>query len=496
MVVGMVTGGRAGEALYTNVYVVPPTFLRESPEHRDDPVHCPTAKTVLESAGITFPEGASAIYNPATSQLIVRNTQDQMELVEAYIESIRDGVEKQIYVSVREARFRGELADLLKSANSESLPGGAGLAEDIGRFFDLSKAEEGPPSTFDSRESFRAELARPPKPIEELREEKRIRMTGVTTDPQFQVMVRLLAQVRGVDLESLPSVMVRSGQPGMTRKEGLRYGFVAVLGADGFTIDLELFLPEEGKAFYDPETTEFEPTASVTIWDGQTVVVAEKNPDGRNRLVFVTARLMDPAGIPIHRNEPAAKQEEAELPGGGEKESEEKRADEVRIHRVREGETLEVIAGRFGIAGDSLRAANGLLDDVVKPEQILLVPWVGGEARTKERLATLILPGVDLKEASLVEAIALLQEKIALRHDPGPSADVPPIVIAGASAETLSTKITLRLVDVPASEALRYVAALANCRCDVVGSEVRISPAVETKPVARGAAICPAKDGE
>ena len=40
-------------------------------------------------------------------------------------------------------------------------------------------------------------------------------------------------------------------------------------------------------------------TVSTSIKDGQIVVIAEKNPDGKNRLLFVQAQLMDPEGIPI-----------------------------------------------------------------------------------------------------------------------------------------------------------------------------------------------------
>ena len=90
--------------LYTNVYRVPPTFLSSGAgDHEGGPVDPfaspaggggtlemrPDARTILERAGVTFGEGATAIYDPATSRLIVRNTQDQMELVEAYQDSIK-----------------------------------------------------------------------------------------------------------------------------------------------------------------------------------------------------------------------------------------------------------------------------------------------------------------------------------------------------------------------------------------------------------------------
>lgn len=50
-----------------------------------------TAKEILEYAGVSFGNGRSAIYNPADSNLIVRNTADQIELVEAFLEAAEQG---------------------------------------------------------------------------------------------------------------------------------------------------------------------------------------------------------------------------------------------------------------------------------------------------------------------------------------------------------------------------------------------------------------------
>lgn len=68
--------------LFTNTYQVPPTFLKIGSSMAT------TAKEILEEAGILFPPGGSAIYNPKSSHLIVRNTTDQMEVVEIFLESI------------------------------------------------------------------------------------------------------------------------------------------------------------------------------------------------------------------------------------------------------------------------------------------------------------------------------------------------------------------------------------------------------------------------
>ncbi|MCX6858157.1 MAG: hypothetical protein NTV80_25020, partial [Verrucomicrobia bacterium] len=44
---------------------------------------------VLKSQGIPFPEGASAVYNRHTNQLIVKNTGPNLDLAEAFVDSVR-----------------------------------------------------------------------------------------------------------------------------------------------------------------------------------------------------------------------------------------------------------------------------------------------------------------------------------------------------------------------------------------------------------------------
>ena len=48
-----------------------------------------TAVEILKSKGIPFPEGSSANYKPSTGELLVRNTAENMKLVEDYIASLK-----------------------------------------------------------------------------------------------------------------------------------------------------------------------------------------------------------------------------------------------------------------------------------------------------------------------------------------------------------------------------------------------------------------------
>lgn len=444
--------------LFTNIYVVPPTFLSaESGSGGDagaatstNPFESSpssgtgaplsgkrTAKQVLENAGITFGEGASAIYTAATSQLVVKNTQDQIELVEAYIESLSKGVEKQIYITSRFVEIAEEDSDELgfdwllgpfgfNGSNPRIFGAGGTAGNQIGAGNPMDYSFIGPGGVPIGWNNVTAGLRSGSQAIDgnsidaliaaangfgtgggSLMSPAVFGISGVFTDPQFQLMIRALSQKKGVDLLSAPSVMARSGQRAKievirefiypteydppeipntfgggvgggatimesfpvtpatptafeTRNTGVTLEVDPVLGADEFTIDLNLS-PEvvefDGFINYGSpiNTTRTNPvtgvaeqvtitdnriempvfntrkvSTQVTIWDGQTVAlggliredvqdVEDKVPMlgdlpvvgrlfrssvelhlKRNLTIFVQARLMDPAGMPIN----------------------------------------------------------------------------------------------------------------------------------------------------------------------------------------------------
>ena len=67
-------------SLLTATFRVPTGFLGPAGVRRE------TGRSILESAGIHFPQGAAASYISATSELVVRNTQTNMDLVEAFVD--------------------------------------------------------------------------------------------------------------------------------------------------------------------------------------------------------------------------------------------------------------------------------------------------------------------------------------------------------------------------------------------------------------------------
>jgi len=440
---------------YTRIYKVRPDFLSlggtdaaAAPAASADPfaagnagaapasglLQRKTAIEILKAQGIPFPEGSSAVFNPVTSQLIVKNTQPNLDLVEAFVEASKTDAPKQIYITSKFVEVSQKNTDelgfdwLLGGWGGEVLAGG-GTDGNSG----LNTNTMDYPVTFNPLTTFDpvtgAVVSRAISPVSRgLRTGSRaitgnaidatiaqgiggqigateapgvFSLAGVLTDPQFGVVIRALAQRKGVDLMSAPSVTTKGGQRatievvrefiyptefdppqvptnvggggalgalggGTTtipvtpttptafemRPVGVRMEVDPTVGADGYTIDLNL-LPEvtefDGFINYgspilsngvvlteniinQPVFSTRKVTTAVTVWDGQTVVlggliredvqdVEDKIPllgdlpwvgrmfksqaedhFKRNLMIFVTAKLIDPAGQPINTN--------------------------------------------------------------------------------------------------------------------------------------------------------------------------------------------------
>jgi hypothetical protein len=121
--------------MLTRSYRVPPDFLSVGPGYdaaaaapadpfaaggqQARPAGHATAKQILEAQGITFPEGATASFNPATSQIVVTNTQANLDLAEALVDTVAkapskadDSRRRRLYASVDEMIFKSGLIPL------------------------------------------------------------------------------------------------------------------------------------------------------------------------------------------------------------------------------------------------------------------------------------------------------------------------------------------------------------------------------------------------
>lgn len=409
------------------------------------------AREFLESQGVPFPQGASAHFLPQSSRLIVRNTADNLELVDAIVEQASVSGPKQVEI---EAKFveinQNNLKELgfdwllgqFNIGNHKVFGGGGtsgtgapvnpadwpfvppGSTTPVGQFPVTAGNRSG---TFALSASAIDALLFPSMGASSLAPGI-FGLSGVFTDPQFQVVIRALNQKKGIDLLSAPKITTKSGQRAVieivrefryptqftepkvpdiqgrgssnsttttialpvvgpstpsnfeTRNTGVTLEVEPVIGPDGITIDLNL-VPQvvefEGFINYGSPISTINPallgflgvptsilgtnqsivltenvinqpifstrkvTTSVSVWDGQTVVLGglmredvqkvedrtpiigdipfvgrlfRSNVDRhikRNLIIFVTARLVNPAGQPVNQ---AEEEEEAVEP--------------------------------------------------------------------------------------------------------------------------------------------------------------------------------------
>jgi general secretion pathway protein D len=408
------------------------------------------AREYLEGQGVPFPPGASANFLPQSSRLIVRNTQDNLDLIDAIVEQLNLAIPKQVEI---ESKFVEISQNNLKELGFDWLLGpfqvgtrkvigtggtsGTGTPVSSANFPVLDSNGNpvgGFPSSFFSNHTGSASGGTAGGPVTAGNRSGNAAisanaldallfpslgtsavapaifgLSGVFTDPQFQVVIRALNQKKGVDLLSAPKVTTKSGQRAIievvrefrypttftppqvpsitgggsgvgtvsisvvtpttpqtfeTRNTGVTLEVEPVVGPDGQTIDINL-VPQvvefEGFINYGSPIFGINPnaisstmvpqvlltenvinqpvfstrkvTTNVSVWDGQTVVLGglmsesvQKTEDrvpivgdiplfGRlfrtnvdqhiktNLVIFVTAHLVTPGGLPVNPTE-------------------------------------------------------------------------------------------------------------------------------------------------------------------------------------------------
>jgi general secretion pathway protein D len=353
-------------------------------------------RALFESAGISFPTGSSIIYNERTSMLIVKNTPENIENLERILPAFVD-IPKQIEI---EAKFveisQTDLDELGFNWKVGSYRSGDTILEGGTPSTLFPSGSPNPGNSDEITSGLRDSTAISGNAIDALLGAAGVgsgansigTIRGILTNPQFELVIKALAQKKSADVLSAPKVTTISGvqaqirvvqefiyptefsepQVGAsgitpsipssfrTREVGVVLNVTPTVGADNYTINLTL-IPEvsEFLGFLDyspgsvtstttnnvqistpfriqqPLFSSRNVTTSVVLWDGQTVVlgglireevqtVKDKVPflgdipflgrlfrsevssrGKRNLLIFVTARLIDPAGNPIHK---------------------------------------------------------------------------------------------------------------------------------------------------------------------------------------------------
>ncbi len=203
------------------------------------------AKITLQSMGVDFPPNASATFWPHSGTLIVRNTQDNLDMVDALVDQANISQPKQVEIeskfveinqnNLKELGFDWLLGPFSLNGKVFGSGGTAGNRAPVDAanfpFNSNGNATGGPgtqipgdgtgggPVTSGNRSGDFAISANALDAllIPGLGQTAGVApgifgLAGVFTNPQFQVVIRALNQKKGIDLLSAPKVTTKSGQ--------------------------------------------------------------------------------------------------------------------------------------------------------------------------------------------------------------------------------------------------------------------------------------------
>jgi general secretion pathway protein D len=245
------------ETMVSKEYKVPPNFISSTTTPASSAGNLPSPgglpggtvgksgpKDFLESQGVTFPQGASAIYLPSSSKLLVRNTQVNLDLIDSLVEVAVSTPPSQVEI---EARFLEVTQNNLQELGfdwlmgSFNLPAGSGVYGGGGTVGNQAPASVGNYPFVNPANGYPAgamQVAGGNVTAGNLTAGNRtgsaaisanaldallfptaggpaagvLALAGIFTNPQFQVVLRAINQQTGVDLVSSPKVTVTSGR--------------------------------------------------------------------------------------------------------------------------------------------------------------------------------------------------------------------------------------------------------------------------------------------
>lgn len=238
------------DVMLTKEYKVPPNFIPQKsldggalPQPGASGVPDPNktrvaqrqdAKEYLASQGIEFPPGASANYIPNGSKLVIRNTRDNIDLLDSLVDAAVDVAPSQVDIqtkfleinqnNIQELGFDWLLGPFSVGGGVYGSGGGAPGASTATYPFGNPMAGGAPMSSVGALRS--GDQAISGNSIDALLASANgvssglasatpapgiFSIAGVFSEPQFQLVIRALNQKKGVDLMSAPKVTTKSG---------------------------------------------------------------------------------------------------------------------------------------------------------------------------------------------------------------------------------------------------------------------------------------------
>ena len=231
------------DILITKEYQVPPTFIQ--PKALDGGAGLPQAgstglgdpnkarvaqrqeaKDYLASQGVQFPDGSSANYLPVGSKLVIRNTRDNLDQIDALVDAAMDTAPSQVDIqtkfleinqnNIQELGFDWLLGPFSigggvygsggggsNSLNSGNYPFSSSGMNTVGSLRTGDQAITG--NSIGALLAGQSGGSTTPAPGV-------FSVAGIFSDAQFQMVVHALNQKKGVDLMAAPKVTTKSGQ--------------------------------------------------------------------------------------------------------------------------------------------------------------------------------------------------------------------------------------------------------------------------------------------
>ena len=240
------------DVMITREYKVPPNFI--PPKSLDTTGSLPQAgssgipdpnkvriaprqeaKDYLSSQGVEFPPGASANYLPSGSKLVVRNTRDNIDVIDSLVDAAMGVTPSQVDIqtkfveinqnNLQELGFDWLLGPFSAGGGVYGTGGGIpGTGADTTPFGN-PMAGGYPMSSVGGLRS--GDNAITPNSVDGLLAGKAVgeravapgifSIAGVFSEPQFQLVIRALNQKKGVDLMAAPKVVTKSGVKGTVK---------------------------------------------------------------------------------------------------------------------------------------------------------------------------------------------------------------------------------------------------------------------------------------
>ena len=246
--------------LYSRTFVVPPDFISRlnqggggSDDGDSDPFgggdddagansikQRPSAKDLLKDNGVAFPDKAFANYIAATSTLVVYNTLSNLDLIEQIIDVLRKGGPRQVRIMTKFIEVKQDSTDELgfdwiinpfpdNGAGTVNIGGGTignGATRLPSDFSSSPVIPQGSQSVSNistaglrsgdfaiTRNNIDAILNNPSRTAQQGGVAPGIlSITGLFSDGDAQMIMRGLAQKKGADIMTAPSILARSGE--------------------------------------------------------------------------------------------------------------------------------------------------------------------------------------------------------------------------------------------------------------------------------------------